>query len=96
MEYMIKCISCQGYIHNLKEVYETYDNEIDVLCSYCASKQKEELTEKEIDELESPSLANKKLISAFEKSKLKSKCSNAENYVAMESKTSKLSFQYSF
>lgn len=46
-----------------------------MLCIYCAEKQKEHLSKKEIADLNSPELPKKKFVSALEKSKLKSQVS---------------------
>lgn len=62
---MIKCIECQGYIHNTTEIYQTYANEADVLCKYCADKQKEHMTKQEIEALDSPRLQKKQFVSAL-------------------------------
>lgn len=96
MQLMIKCIECQGYIHTTAEIYQTYANEADVLCKYCAEKQKEHMSKQEIEALDSPRLQKKQFVSAIEKSKLKSNKSFNEPNRIILSKASKVSSVNSF
>lgn len=37
---IIKCLSCQKYIHSQKEIFKVVGSETEVMCINCASKQK--------------------------------------------------------